>query len=246
MSLGVDPLSTEGKTCNMNCVYCQLGETINFSNERKIFVPTEDILKEIRDLPPLEIDYITFSSRGEPTLAKNLGEIISAIKSERIEDIAVITNSVLMYDQQLRNELLQADFVLAKLDACDQESLAKVNRIVPDVNFDQIVGGIKKFSRCFEGRLALQIMFIDANKYIVERMAKVAKEINPDEIEINTPLRPCGVAPLSKEEIDEIKKAFEGLPFKSVYDAKRKNVKPIDEQGTRKRHGDFSRQNRKD
>ena len=47
MSLGIDPLSSVDKICNFDCVYCQLGRTLHFQNERKIFVPTSEVLKEV-------------------------------------------------------------------------------------------------------------------------------------------------------------------------------------------------------
>jgi len=54
------------------------------------------IIDELNFLPPLKIDYITFSGAGEPTLAKNLGEMIKAVRRVRKEKIAVLTNSSLM------------------------------------------------------------------------------------------------------------------------------------------------------
>src|SRR3989338_4876143 len=87
-SLGIDPISRENKVCTFNCVYCQLGHVQLFSDKRDVFVPTEDIIKEINSLPDLKIDYITFSGKGEPPLAENLGGIIREIKKIRDEKIA--------------------------------------------------------------------------------------------------------------------------------------------------------------
>ncbi len=68
-SLGIDPISKEKKICTFDCLYCQLGKTDRLTNIRSMFVPTVEIIKEIRKIPPLKIDYLTFSGRGEPTLA---------------------------------------------------------------------------------------------------------------------------------------------------------------------------------
>ncbi len=119
-SLGIDPLSSPDKICNMDCIYCQLGKTAQLTHERKIYVPLEALMDEIRQIPLDLADYITFSGRGEPTLALNLGEMIRGVKAARPEKVAVITNSSLMHLQAVRDDLMAADFVLAKLDAGNQ------------------------------------------------------------------------------------------------------------------------------
>jgi len=236
-SLGVDPLSRENKVCTFDCSYCQLGKTSEFTDERKNYVPKDDIINEILSLPPIEIDYITFSGRGEPTLAKNLGEIIKATRAARKDKIAVITNSSLLLREDVAVDLLLADFVLAKLDAYSQKSLEIINRPIKKITFQKILDGIRQFRSKYNGKFALQIMFVNENKNNVSELAQLAKEIKPDEIQINTPLRPCRVEPLSKKEIDEIKKHFEGMNPISVYEAKRKKVLPISGEETLKRRG---------
>ncbi len=241
MSLGIDPLSDKSKICNMDCVYCQLGKTVQWSHTRKDFVSTQDILTEIQALPPMQLDYITFSGRGEPTLAANLGQMISGIRRMRPEKIAVITNSILMDDVNVRKDLKLADFVLAKLDACDDETLKSVDKVLKNVSFENIVRGIKAFRREFNGKLALQIMFVKANKDFAWEIAQIAKELGADEIELNTPLRPSAAAPLSPAELLEIKKKFRGLSAKTVYELERKNIVPLNERDTIKRHGNYKK-----
>ncbi|MHA1843885.1 MAG: radical SAM protein, partial [Promethearchaeota archaeon] len=77
-SLGVDPLPSS-KTCNYQCIYCQLGRTINFTNTRKNFFPVEEIqneMKEVLSQKNLKFDYLTFIGSGEPTLYKDLELLI--------------------------------------------------------------------------------------------------------------------------------------------------------------------------
>jgi len=112
-SLGIDPLSKDGKVCSFDCLYCQLGETKFLTDERKKFVPGEEVIGELDSLPTLKIDYITFSGMGEPTLASNLGQMIKAIKKIRKEKIAVLTNSSLMHREDVQKDLFCADFVVA-------------------------------------------------------------------------------------------------------------------------------------
>lgn len=234
-SLGVDPVSARDKICTFDCIYCQLGETRIFTIERKVFVPTARIIKEIKSLPPVKIDYITFSGGGEPTLAKNLGEIIREVRKIRKERIAILTNSSLMYRKDVQEDLSLADFVVAKLDAHLQDLFFKVNQPIKTIKFNKIIKGIKQFKRNFCGRLALQIMFVKENKRYAKDIAKIVSRINPDEVQINTPLRPCAVRPLSKKDLDVIKRYFKDINYISVYESKKKKVKPIGRKATLRR-----------
>jgi len=236
-SLGIDPLSKDGKVCSFDCLYCQLGETKFLTDERKKFVPGEEVIGELDSLPTLKIDYITFSGMGEPTLASNLGQMIKAIKKIRKEKIAVLTNSSLMHREDVQKDLFCADFVIAKLDAASQDIFERVNQPMKTIKLDSIIQAIKDFKSCYLGRLALQIMFIEQNKKYAPEIAKIAKEINPDRVQLNTPLRPSRVKPLPKQELEEIKRYFEGLNVISVYEAQIKEVKSVSEQDTLRRRG---------
>jgi wyosine [tRNA(Phe)-imidazoG37] synthetase (radical SAM superfamily) len=163
--------------------------------------------------------------------------MIESVKKIRKEKIAVITNSSLIYRDDVVEDLLSADFVLAKLDAHSQKLLETINRPIKQITFDKILDGIKQFKSGYKGKLALQIMFISENKKNAKEISEIVKEINPDEVQINTPLRPCESKPLSKEEIDEIKVYFKDMNTISVYDAERKQVEPISTEDTLKRRG---------
>ena len=251
MSLGIDPLTPAGppagqagkrKICNFDCPYCQLGRTAEFHTEREEFVPVEAVLAEIKALPPVKIDCYTFSGRGEPTLAKNLGEMIRAVRAATGGKIAVITNAGLIGRPDVREDLSLADWVLAKLDAADQASLQAVDVPAGGIEFPRIVEGIKDFKKGFKGKLALQVMFVEENKHCAPAIAGVAREIGADEVQVNTPLRPGAMAPLPPEELENILTLFRGLPAVSVYEAGRKTVEPLDERATILRHGNFRKQ----
>ena len=236
-SLGIDPLSRSEKVCTFDCVYCQIGKTDFLTDKRDVFVKVSDIVEEIDSLPPLEIDYMTFSGRGEPTLAKNLGQMIKALKKMRNDKIAVLTNSSLMHRKDVQEDLFAADFIIAKLDASTQSIFELVNQPISTVKIDTIIKAIKDFKSCYLGKLALQIMFMAENKKYAKEIAEIAREVKPDEVQLNTPLRPCKVIPLAKSEMDIIKEYFIGLNVVSVYDAVKKTVKPISSEDTLKRRG---------
>ena len=236
-SLGIDPLSGIRKECNFNCIYCQLGETKKLRNRREVFAPTAKILKEISSFPNKNVDYYTFSSNGEPTLARNLGEIIAGIKKQKRGPVAVITNAGLIHRKDVQKDLLSADLVMAKLDACSTNMFSLVNRPHQEIELLHVIKGLKAFRKIFKGTLALQIMFVKENKSFAVELAQMAKDINPDEIQINTPLRPCAVKPLTVQEIAEIKIKFNGLNVFCVYDGKKEKVEPFNKKDTAKRHG---------
>lgn len=239
-SLGIDPLSDTSKICNLNCIYCQLGKTAILSKERKVYVPTEEIMNEIKSFPKVRnIDFYTISGRGEPTLASNLGELIKALKKTKRREVAVITNSTLLYLPEVRMDLMLADYVIAKLDACDELSFLDVDKAMKGTSFEKTLKGLKKFKEQFQGRLAIQIMFIKENQKYARAIAEIVREINPDEIHINTPLRPSSAHPLNNEEIKQIKSFFTGMPAVSVYDQPRKETIPVNTQDTIKRHGNY-------
>ncbi|MDP8213102.1 MAG: radical SAM protein [Candidatus Zapsychrus exili] len=239
-SLGIDPVSRIEKVCTFDCVYCQLGKTKNFTDERKVFIPIIEIIKELDLLPPVQIDYITFSGACEPTLAKNLGQMIKAIKKIRNEKIAVLTNSSLLDREDVQEDLLSADCVVAKLDASSQKVFEIVNNPMETIKFDSVLKGIKDFKSIYKGKLALQIMFIEKNKKYAEDIARIVEEIAPSEVQINTPLRPCAVKHLSKVELSSVRNCFNRVNSISVYEESKKKVKPISNEETLKRRGKIS------
>lgn len=235
-SLGVDAVSTRGKTCSMDCVYCQLGRTIHPLTERRVFVYPGTLVTELASLTAPALDYVTFSGMAEPTLAANLAELVAAVRETlRGYPIAILTNASLILKEDVRRDLALFDVVVAKLDAPDEALFQAINRPFVLYTLADIVMGIRLFRRAFGGRLALQMMFILANRDRAAEMAEVARQLRPDEVQLNTPLRPSPVPPLSPAEMCEVEAAFTGLPVVNVYKASRPEVSPLDESETRRR-----------
>jgi len=228
-SLGIDLLNTRRKVCSFNCIYCQLGKTDQFIVEPREFISLEQLTSEIELLNPIKADYATFSGMGEPTLASNLGEAIELARSILDLPIAVLTNSSLMFREDVRQQLAHADTVVAKLDVPNEELFAMVNRPAPGLHFDRIKDGIRLFRHKYRGKLALQIMFIEANKDYASEIAALARQISPDEVQIDTPLRPSKVKPLPRENIASIREKFNNLRnVITVYEATKPEVRPLD------------------
>lgn len=238
-SLGIDLLSRDEKICSFDCTYCQLGRNTNRQTTRDVYVSAEEVVREIESLPDINIDYLTFSGRGEPTLASNLGDAITALKNIRRERIAVITNSSLIPMEEVQKSLLAADFVIAKLDAATDEVFAGINRPAKGLHLNTIIDALIGFRKRFPGKFALQLMFTSINKDSAPQIADIAQAIGPDEVQINTPLRPCGEKPLPAGKLRSIKSFFDrhGLNSIDVYAAEKKKVNSLSDGDTLRRRG---------
>jgi len=235
-SLGVDLVSTTGKTCSFDCIYCQLGGTVHLLVRRREFVTISHLAQELETVKNIVVDYVTFSGVAEPTLASNLGQAIELVKSVLGSPVAVLTNSSLMPREDVRRELSQADVVVVKVDAPNEELFRQINRPKIKSTLDEIIQAIRLFREGYRGKLALQMMFVEANKGCAPEMARIAEKLSPDEVQINTPLRPCAVKPLTPEEITAICQEFAGLRgVVTVYEALRPEVTPFNLKETLRR-----------
>ncbi|MBS3816713.1 MAG: radical SAM protein [Candidatus Thermoplasmatota archaeon] len=237
-SLGVDLISRKGKACPFDCVYCQIKKTDSVTSKRRKFVSIEELreeldqaLKRVGDLT----DYLTFSGMGEPTLASNLAEGVDMLKEISDKQVAILTNGGLLYREDVREALQGVDYVITSLDAPDQEILEKVNRPSRDITFEKISHGLKRFSETYGGKLAVEIMVIEENKDHISEIARKIEGLDIDEVQLNTPLRPSVVPPVSEEVLQEAKSYFESTETKMVYEEKRTDTPKLDDEEVIKR-----------
>jgi len=192
-SLGVDIIPF--KTCTLDCLYCQLGSTGRTTNRRRSWFPPRTILAQVRAAldSGQRIDVITFSGSGEPTLNKDLGRIIRAIKRMTRIPVAVLTNGTLLTRRDVRRDLAAADIVVPSLDAVPAGLFRRVNRPHPSLLNAKIVDGLARFRDEYRGEIRLEIMLVrgvnDSPNHIEALKAAVAR-IRPDRIELNTVVRP--------------------------------------------------------
>ncbi|MHA1234571.1 MAG: radical SAM protein [Promethearchaeota archaeon] len=193
-SLGIDPIPS--KTCNFHCIYCQLGKTTNFTNERRDFYLKEEIYKEMEEAIKQnkeKFDYITFVGSGEPTLYKSLGKLILKAKDFSSKPICVITNGALLYSPEVRKELMNADVVLPSLDAGDEKLFIKINRPHPSIEYEKMIQGYIDFRKEFNGQFWIEIMVMKGINDSKEELVKIKNKldlIKPHRIDINVPIRP--------------------------------------------------------
>lgn len=211
LSMGVDLLRY--KTCNLDCVYCELGRTSCLTNCRDRFVPRQKVLKEIQLRRDEPFDHLTFAGSGEPTLSLDLGEVITEAKKIVDSPIAVITNSTLLTSPTLRREVASADVVLPSLDAASQQAFSDINRPAKGLLADEMIQGLRDFRREFSGEIWLEVMLVRGiNDNEAESIARAAESIEPDRIQLNTVVRHPAepVEALSQEEMERMLDIFSG------------------------------------
>lgn len=194
-SLGIDPIPF--KTCNWNCVYCQLGRTSPPTNERRDYIPVDDILAEVesalRAHQPGEIDWLTFVGSGEPTLHASLGMLIRKVRALSSLPVAVITNGSLLHRADVREELLPADVILPTVCAGTEVLYRRINRPLAELGYEQFIDGLVTFRNQYTGRLWVEVMLLqgvnDAESDLQD-LAVVLRRIRPDEVHLNSPNRP--------------------------------------------------------
>ncbi|KXH76380.1 MAG: hypothetical protein AM326_07115 [Candidatus Thorarchaeota archaeon SMTZ-45] len=215
-SLGID-VTTRPKKCTFNCIYCQLGSTIEHVVSPDDILDklpsSQDILKEVysvlRRLDLNSIDAVTFSGAGEPTLNLEIGVLADAIKREiQSLPLVLLTNASLLQTPEVRKNLTGFDIISAKMDAGDDRTFRLINHPARGIfTLDDIIDGIKKLHKQMYGTLALEVMLLkgpqgltnaegQARGALIERIL----EITPDVVQIYTPWRPSaveGIQPLS-------------------------------------------------
>ena len=214
-SLGVDLVPH--KICTYDCIYCQIGKTTQKTLVRKEYVPVMEVIEEVEFFLKEEtssIDYLSLSGSGEPTLHSKIRSVIEGIKGITSIPIAVITNGSLLYLEEVRQDLLYADVVLPSLDAVSSEAFLKMNRPDEGLSAERVVEGLVQFRKIYKGQIWLEILFcrgINDSQDELIRMKETIDRIQPDQIHINTVVRPPSekwAAPLSQKEMEKIRALF--------------------------------------
>ena len=216
ISLGIDivPMSL----CSFDCVYCELGRTSKKTTKRKDYIPTHKVDEALEEhfkvQSPPHPDYVTFSGSGEPTLHSNVGHFISKVKSLTDAPVAVLTNSSLLPDPQVRRDIIGADLVVPSLDAATKEVFERINRPAPGIDIRDIIEGIRLFAKEFEGRVWLEILFVEGvndGPSEVKALIEAARLISPTRVQLGTVVRPPSegdVYPVDSEVLERIASEF--------------------------------------
>jgi len=129
---------------------------------------------------------------GEPTLDINLGRVISLLKQTGIP-VAVLTNASLIWYEDVKKDLLQADLVSLKIDTLSEELWRKIDRPYQGLKLSVVLDGITGFAKEFKGKIITETMLIDSIDYS-EEFLKIADFLRSlkklDKAYIAIPTRP--------------------------------------------------------
>ena len=193
ISLGVDLVVS--KSCNLNCIFCECGATKKIQLERKRFKDMNEILEEISTvLKDIKPDYITFSGSGEPTLSLDLGNISKAIKEDLKYQgkICLITNSLLLADENLMKDLEYIDLIVPTLNTLTQDIFEKIVRPDYRTSVEEIRKGFINLNKSnYKGKIWIEIFILeninDSDKNFVDIANFLKSEnIRYDKIQLNT------------------------------------------------------------
>ncbi len=220
ISLGID-LSPGTKQCNYDCLYCELAaakpvEAIQ--NPPSVELVVDELKSALKEHPDIEV--ITITANGEPTLYPFLDELI-----ERINEIKngyktlILTNASTIWLPQIQNSLAKLDIVKLSLDCATKECFKKLDRPLEGMELDNIIEGIKSFRKRFRGSMIIEILMvpsINTSKREIEALNRTLLALGADRIDIGTVDRPPAypIEPLSFKELYEIAKEFDpSLPI---------------------------------
>ena len=214
VSLGVDLVVS--KSCNLNCIFCECGATKKIQLERQRFKDMNEILNEIQSvLKNIKPDYITFSGSGEPTLSLDLGNISKAIKEDLKYKgkICLITNSLLLANEQVIKELEYIDLIVPTLNTLKQDIFEKIVRPDYKTSVEEIKKGFINLNNSnYKGKIWIEIFILENINDSEENFIEIADFLNSeniryDKIQLNTIDRVGAERDLKAISFDKIFKA---------------------------------------
>lgn len=210
LSLGVDLMPH--KTCSLDCVYCECGRTTHLTIKPDTYVPLTDIKEELSAFLSTspDLDFITFSGSGEPTLHSGIGEMAEFIKTNfPAYRLALLTNGTLLDRKEVREKLLAIDVVIVSVDGGGDEAFQRINRPHPGLTLGDIEAGLVSFRKIFTNSLWVEVFLVPGCNTSQEELARIREmlaRICPDKVQINTLDRPgpeSWVIPATDKELEQ-------------------------------------------
>lgn len=212
-SLGINNIPP--KACSYSCVYCQIGRTNHMRVKRCEFYKPEEIYaqtkQKLSDIGGEPVDYLSFVPDGEPTLDIHLGRHIDLLKPLGVK-IAVITNASLLWMDDVKEDLLKADWVSIKIDATNHDIWKKVDRPHGSLELNKVLKDAVDFAKRFEGKLVTETMLvrgINDDEAHLKEIADRIKCMNPDKAYILVPTRPPAETGVAKPTAETLRNAYD-------------------------------------
>ncbi|PAF54343.1 hypothetical protein BKH42_00035 [Helicobacter sp. 13S00482-2] len=218
ISLGVD-LSPSGKQCNFDCLYCELlGQKAQEKMEK--IITLEDLIKSVH-LALLEnpqIDVLTITANGEPTLYPFLYDFMKTIKPFIPKGVStlILSNGSRFGVPSVQDALALFDIVKFSLDGADEESFKRVDRPHKNISLKDLLAGIKDFSSKYKGELVAEVLLVDGindKPKNINAIVEFLKDINVSRIDLGSVDRPpaYNVEAISYDKLSEIAKEFKEM-----------------------------------
>jgi len=227
-SLGID-LSPSKKQCNFDCLYCELApaKTMesyeNVVSVKEIMMALNAVLEEHQD-----IDALTITANGEPTLYPHLSELMDEINRVKgsIKTL-ILSNAANIHETYIQEALEKFDTVKLSLDCATGRCLKKLDRAHKNIDVEDIKIGMLSFKEQFSKPLIIEILMVKGVNDGEEEIGALNEyllKLNPTRIDIGTIDRPPAydVNPLTYEALREISLKFD--PSLPLYIASRKRV----------------------
>ena len=212
-SIGINHIPP--KTCSYSCTYCQIGRTNHMQIQRQAFYPPEQILREaeekLRQLAAEHktADYFSFVPDGEPTLDINLGKTIGLLKPLGVKT-AVITNASLLWMDDVKEDLLGADWVSVSIDAADEATWRRIDRPHRGLNHAEVLRGIRDFAAVFRGTLVTETMLaegVNTAQACVEGIVEQIAAVKPAKAYLLVPTRPPAETGVTRASAESLRRA---------------------------------------
>ncbi len=223
LSLGID-LSPDKKSCNFDCLYCELGKgknTNKIQNEpevSEVINEVSNVLKKIN-----KVDVLTVTSNGEPTLYSKLDLLIERLNEiKRKEKTLILSNGSTISSPVVKQTLSKFDIVKLSLDTANEKTFFKLDRPLKDIKLREIIEGMISFRKIYKGELIIEILIVEGINDTIEEMIllkDVLNEIKPDRIDIGTIDRPpaYNIEPISSEKLFNLSEVFLGFNINVIY-----------------------------
>jgi wyosine [tRNA(Phe)-imidazoG37] synthetase (radical SAM superfamily) len=190
--------------------------------ERRAFYEPEEVVRDVErkveeaDSAGEAIDYLTFVPDGEPTLDVNLGREIELLRPLGIK-IAVISNGSLIWQERVREQLGQADWVSLKVDAASREIWHQIDRPHRRLQLRAMQDGMLALARGYEGVLATETMLVNGvndGEDAVKEVATFLARLKPDRAYVAIPTRPPAVAWAHAPDEERVNRAYQVISDK--------------------------------
>ena len=227
-SLGINVSPTHKKICSFNCIYCECGWTLEKNIDLNCFFSVEEIITAIEKKliqckeSNIQIDSITFSGNGEPTLHPNFYQIIDALiilRNKYYPETAItcLSNATQLSNTEVLAALKKIENPVLKLDAVSEPLFQLINKPTIPVSVEEIIKHLKQWngdfilqSLFFKGEIDGQY-FNNASEPHLALWIDVVKMLHPKKVMIYSLDRNTPAQKLEKIPINELHKITQVL-----------------------------------